>query len=484
MLLKEAIQKRNIEYIRKYSKSTPVSEIAEDLESLESAESVIFFRLLSTDVSGEVFSYLSQDVKENLIDNFSDNMIAQILDELYTDEIADLLEEVPSNLAKRILKNTDKKTRSEVNRILKYSDEVVGSIMSVDIVKLEERITCSQALKKIRENKDEAELVHYYYVIDKKKNLVGAVTLEDIVFSDPKMKLDKIIFPVPYVHTYDKKEEAALIFAENDMSAIPVINSSKRVVGMITSDDIIDVLQEEATEDMYKMAGISSENIETEYLKTPVFKLVKSRVIWLIILMLGSTLSQVVIDQFTHAMETDQKLKAIGLGIFISTIVSIIPVIAGSAGNAGSQAATTITRAISLGEIERKKVLRLVLFKELSIGTIIGFILMVSNFLRLLIYFSATKELFSTEPLSTNPDVVSNIYFYQGILIVSFAASLSMMLVIIFSKLLGSLIPLLASRLGKDPAVMSAPILATLTDATSTFIFFGLTISIFLAIPI
>ncbi|MGY6172577.1 magnesium transporter [Candidatus Mycoplasma pogonae] len=487
MTLKEAIAKRDIEFIRKYSKITPVSEIAKLLEQLDDVESVIFFRLLSTDISGEVFSYLSPEVKKNLINNFSDNMISKVLDELYTDEIADLLEEMPVNLTKRILKNTDKETRNDLNRILKYSDDVVGSIMSIDIVTLDEKFSCAKALNKIRENRDEAELVRYYYVVDKKNYLKGTVTLENLVFSDPKVKIAKLITPVPFIRTHDKKETAALVFAENDLDVLPVINTSKIVVGMVTADDIIDVLQEEATEDMYKMAGISSKKHETSYLKTPIRDLVNSRVIWLLILMIGSTLSQIVIDKFTGAIDGLDILKTRGLAIFVGTIVSIIPVIAGSAGNAGSQAATTITRAISLGEIERNSLLKKVLMKEFLIGLIIGAILMVANFVRLILYFLATKELLDNRPLNevnqATQIVHSTMPYWNGILIISAAASFAMMLVIVFSKFLGSLIPLIASRLGKDPAVMSAPILATLTDATSTFIFFGITISIFMLIP-
>ncbi|UVD81820.1 magnesium transporter [Mycoplasma iguanae] len=479
MTLKVAIQNKDVNFIRDYSKTNPIASIAAEVENLDPQESVIFFRLLSTDISGEVFSFLSPEVKQNLIKNFSDKMIASVLEELYTDEIADILEEVPSNLAKRILKNTDKETRNNVNKILKYSDDVVGSIMSIDIVNIKDQWSCSQALKKIRDMRDEAELVHYYYVVDQHKHLIGAVTLEDLVFSDPKTKVKKILFPVPFVRTYDKKEEAAHVFADNDLSVIPVINSSRRIVGMLTSDDIIDIFQEEATEDMYKMAGISSSNIDDDYLKTAIIKLVKSRVIWLIILMIGSTLSQIIIDQFTNLLEHSAYLNKIGVSTFFSTIVSIIPVIAGSAGNAGSQAATTITRAISLGEIEGDNIVRKVLFKEFMVGLIIGSILMTINFARLMIYFSATKELFNTTIIPN-----SSLKQFEGILIISFAASLAMLFVIIFSKFLGSIIPLIASKIGKDPAVMSAPILATLTDATSTLIFFGIAISIFLTIPL
>lgn len=475
--IKKAIKDKNIDLIRRYSANTPIFQIASDLELLEDKEQVIFFRMLNADISGEVFAFLDADVKQRLITNFTDKMISQVLEELYTDEIADLLEEVPSNVAKRILKNADKETRNSVNNLLNYDDDTVGSIMSVDIIKINSNKNCNQALQKIRKKKNEAELVHYYYVVNPNNSqLIGAVTLEDIVFADDNTNIKEITFPVPSVRTQDTKESAAKVFADNDLSIIPVIDSSSRVVGMLTSDDIIDVIQDEATEDFYKMAGINSDSIiDKDYVKTSVMKLVRSRIFWLCILMLGSTLSQIVIEQFTGVLENNTEIKKIGLSVMISTIVSIIPVIAGAAGNAGSQSATTITRALSLGEIDKKYYMKAIK-KEVSVGFVVGIILMLINFLRLILYFSISGDLFNSTTLSS----VHHITKAESIWIISFAASFAMFLVIIFSKFLGSVIPLLASKFGKDPAVMSSPILATLTDATSTFIFFGITILVFI----
>ncbi|UWD34419.1 magnesium transporter [Mesomycoplasma molare] len=482
MSIKSAIEKKDINWIRNYSKNTPIVQMAEEVEKLEKFDRVIFFRLLNTEISEEIFSHLSIDIQEDLIHNFSQEMVSEIVDELYTDEIADLIEEVPQNLSQKILKNIDPETRKALNRILRYTEEQIGSVMSVDIISLKENWTAQQAIEYIRNKKNDVELTHYYYIVNKNQKLVGALTLEDIVFSKSSYQLKDIMFAVPYVYTTDSKENVANIFAEHDMSVIPVMNSSNKLVGMVTSDDIIDIFQEEATEDIYRMAGISSKNIEEEYLKTKILTIVKSRIFWLIILMLGSTLSQIVIQLFTDSLEKNITLKSLGLGIFVSTIVSIIPVISGSAGNAGSQSATTITRSLSLGEIEKKGFLRKVFFKELNVGIIIGIILMLINFARLIIYFMATRDIFSTELLSISNNQTTKLPKYAYILIISAAASLSMFLVIVFSKILGSVIPLLAARMGKDPAVMSAPILATLTDATSTFIFFGITILIFLLI--
>ncbi|WGI36813.1 magnesium transporter [Mesomycoplasma lagogenitalium] len=481
MDLKIALEKKDINWVRDFSKSIPISQIADEVEKLSIVNRVLFFRMLNTDVAGEIFSSLEMEVQENLIKNFSDEMVEQILDELYTDEIADLIEEIPSNLSQRVLKNIDPERRTAVNKILKYKEDQIGSIMSVDIISLKENWTAQQAIEYIRNKKDDVELTHYYYIVNKNKKLVGALTLEDIVFSKDNLQLKEIMFAVPCVYTTDLKEDVANVFAENDMSVIPVMNSSNRLIGMVTSDDIIDIVQEEGTEDMYKMAGINSEDLEEQYLKTSILKIVKSRIFWLIVLMFGSTLSQVIIQIFTDYLEHSNSLKSLGMGIFISTIISIIPVISGSAGNAGSQSATTITRALSLGEIKKRGYMKKVFFKELNISMVIGSILMLINFIRLICYFMISRDLFNTSFIEYEGQI-TKLPKYAYILIISAAASISMFLVIVFSKILGSVIPLLAARIGKDPAVMSAPVLATLTDATSTLIFFGITILIFLVI--
>lgn len=492
MTLLELIRKKDLNGVRQYSNQVTAAQLAEEVSHFSLYERSMFFRMLTTETAAEVFSYFASDIQEELIAGLPDEQMNALLEELYTDEIADLIEEVPDNVANKILKNIDKNTRNIVNLLLKYTDEQIGSIMSVDIVYLDENLSSKQALDKIRTYKDEAELVHYYYVVNHQKHIIGAITLEDIVFSDQNELVKDICFATPIVKTTDLKEKVAHYFAENDFSVLPVVNSKERLVGMITADDIIDIVQEEATEDMYKLAGISSKKIDDSYIKTTVLQIVKSRIFWLIILMLGSTLSQVIIQMFTDSIAQNQRLKVLGLSIFISTIVSIIPVISGAAGNAGSQSATTILRAISLAEVERKNFFKQVFLKELAVGSIIGTILMVINFVRLLIYFTISKDLFNNQQphyeIVTGEHTINIQHVHNGlahkdyILIISAAASFSLFLVIIFSKMLGSSIPLLAQILKRDPAVMSAPILATLTDSVSTFIFFGITILVFVLI--
>ncbi|CRH24621.1 magnesium transporter [Chlamydia trachomatis] len=278
MTLLELIRKKDLNGVRQYSNQVTAAQLAEEVSHFSLYERSMFFRMLTTETAAEVFSYFASDIQEELIAGLPDEQMNALLEELYTDEIADLIEEVPDNVANKILKNIDKNTRNIVNLLLKYTDEQIGSIMSVDIVYLDENLSSKQALDKIRTYKDEAELVHYYYVVNHQKHIIGAITLEDIVFSDQNELVKDICFATPIVKTTDLKEKVAHYFAENDFSVLPVVNSKERLVGMITADDIIDIVQEEATEDMYKLAGISSKKIDDSYIKTTVLQIVKSRI--------------------------------------------------------------------------------------------------------------------------------------------------------------------------------------------------------------
>lgn len=463
--ISELIKSKNYHSLREYVNSTPITDIAKAIEELNSYERVLFFRILKTEDAAEIFSYLSYDTRKVLVENFTDDLNESIINELKSNEIADLLEEAPSNLINKVLSSIDNsEKRRKVNQILKYDENQVGSIMSVDMSVLWEEMTMREALDKIKKDrKAKAQLEHYFFVVDKKRKLLGSVALEDIIFEDPYEKIKNVMFSVNSILTTDTLEHAALIFSKEGMSVLPVINQNKYLIGMVTTDEIIEVIQEEATEDMYKMAGIVVEDSSIPYHKMSIKSIVKSRIVWLIFLMLGSTLSQIVIQLFTNYSE-----KSIEQWVAISVFVAIVPVISGAAGNAGSQSSTTITRSLALNEFEKKKFSK-IFWREIWIGFIIGAILFIMNFLRLIIYFSISGELRNSQ--QTN-------YW-----VLIFTSSFALMLVIIFAKALGSLVPLLALKLKKDPAVMSAPILATVSDAFSTVIFFSITIGLFLTFP-
>ncbi|WP_406613503.1 magnesium transporter [Mycoplasma corogypsi] len=464
--LKELVWNKSVKNIRELEDEYPKADFAETLEELDSYEQLYILRVLKTDTAAEVFSYLEDDTKAKLASSFSEEWGTKILQELQSDELADILEDLPANITRRILAETNEDKRSKINAILQYSDDQVGSMMSVDISIIQASWTTKKALKEIRHDyRQNKEFSHNFYVVDEQGRLLGDITLEELVFNDEDQIIDELYNVVTSVHPYDNKLHAAQIFSDHDRSTVAVVNKDNFLIGMITSDDVIDVIQEQATEDMYKMAGINPEAAEESYLKTKIWQIVKSRTVWLIILMLSATISQYIIQAFTELSE--HFIQGLGVAISTSIIVALIPIISGSAGNAGSQSSTTITRASALGEIEKQDIWRVVL-KEMSIGAIIGSIMFAVNVVRLYIYFSIPG--FRGLPYEEAS--------WTSITFIILASSLSLLIVVVFAKFLGTMIPLVAIRFKKDPAVMSAPILATLSDALSTLIFFGLNIGV------
>ncbi|WP_438341616.1 magnesium transporter [Mycoplasma sp. 3341] len=470
--LKNALQFKNVHLIRTFVDETPNATIADKIEELTPYERIFFFRIIKPKDSGEIFSYLENDIQEEIIKAFTDEELEAILDDLYLDDIVDLIEEMPDNIAQKILshvKNSD--DRNKINRLLKYDDDSIGSVMSVEFIALQDDISCSKAIEEIRKLREDSELVHYYVVLDHEQRLQGVTTLENIVFVDSRRntKIFEVTEAIASVSVNDKKEKAARIFAEQDMSVLPVVNEKNHVIGIITSDDVIDVLEEEATEDIYKMAGINAE-VEISYNdKNIVRKIFKSRIFWLIILMVGSTFSQLIIQVFQDKVDNSILFQS---AISSAIIVSMVPVISGTAGNAGSQSVTTVIRAISLGEV-KKKPWRVVGI-EMRSGLLIATVLFIVNFARLTLYFTATRDIMGKIGADGHVEVTT-----AGVLIMCLVSSLAMFVAVIFAKFVGSVVPLLATKLKKDPAVMSSPILATVTDATSTLIFFSFTMLMF-----
>ncbi|WP_025755330.1 magnesium transporter [Mycoplasmopsis cricetuli] len=457
------INQKNISALRNFVQEYPMADIAAGTEVLNPSEQLYLLRILKTSDAAELFSYLAEDIQYNLVYSLTEQTEScgiNVLKELQTDELADVLEDLPANLTRKILNATDKEKREKVNSILAYEDSQVGSIMSVDISTVINTWTCKMALLKIKSDyRNKLELTHNIYVTDKNGLLIGNTTLEEIVFSDDEDIIENISSPVRAIYTSDSKELASLIFAEQDRSTLPVINHDNFLIGMITSDDVIDVIQEAATEDIYKMSGINPELVEENYLKTSVKSIVKSRIFWLLVLMLSATLSQFVIQQFTDISETFIN-NTLTISIPTAIIVGLIPVISGSAGNAGSQSSTTITRAAALGEIARKDISRAI-WKEIKVAAIVGLFMFLFNIIRLYIYFAIFRDYHVS---------------WAGYTFVIVGSSISLFLVVVFAKFLGTIIPIIAIRLKKDPAVMSAPILTTLSDALSTLIFFAINI--------
>ncbi len=474
MTLKRALKSKKVSDIRKIVKETTIADLADMVEELVAEERKFFFRVLDVYQAGKLFSNLELEIQEKIIQEFSDAQQKEILKTIYADDIADMIEEMPSNIAKQILKNTPKTRRADVNKLLRYEDHQTGSIMSTDMVEIKQSLTPTQAIKIIKTEHGHSEDMSIYFVINQKGKLVGEVDLHRLVFAPSGKKVKEIMGPVASVSTTLDKEKAAIEFAKHDAIAMPVVNSQGYLMGMITSDDVIDTIQEEATEDMHRMAGI--EGVESSYLKTSILKLFRSRVFWLLLLMISSTLSQIVLDSFMRIAATSlhEQSIAASTAIITSALIAIVPVISGAAGNAGSQASTMVTRGIALGEIKRNSTFG-VIRKELGTGLLVGGVLAIANFARLLTYYgvqnNGSESLLLSKPSGTH----SYVYIW-----ISFASSLSLFIVIMFAKMVGGLLPLIAHKIKLDPAVMAAPLLTTLIDALSILIFFGISIGILL----
>ena len=456
MTLKQAIKKKDVAKIRSITKDSPLADIADNLEKLSSEDISMYFYLLKSEFQSDVFSHLEPEYQKQLVDVFTDQQMKDIVGEMYASKIADLIEEVSEDLSDRIFKSTDDETKIAINKILKYSEDQTGHIMNVDIVLLKQSQTIEKSISIIKEARKDSRLAHFFFVTDSKGKLVGHIALEDLLFGKKSSKISSITKPSASVKTTTDKEAAALQFANYDMSVLPVVNSVNQVVGMITADEMIDVVTEEATEDIQKMAGIET-NDDTPYSKIKIWSIFKSRTLWLMLLMLSATISQIVLDSFQGY---STKFTTI---VFTTAIVAILPVISGAAGNAGSQSSTTIIRALATGDISPKQYLK-VLWKEFRVAVLIGLSLGIVNFVRLIIYYSAKGT------------------FDKDYIFLSLAASLSLFAVIVLAKVVGGTLPLIAKKMKLDPAVMAAPLLTTLIDALSTMIFFGISIGIMAAI--
>lgn len=467
--IKKMIVEKDLHSIREYADNTSLDDIANELHELNDLEVALFFRFLKTEKSSELFSHLTEEQQQTIIRNLTKNEIADFINELYSDEIADVLEALPPDMAKTILLTVDKDTRVKVNQILQYEDDQVGSVMSVDIIALKTTLTNKEALALIKQRREESEIGQYFYIVDSKNKLQGFTTLEDLVFNPKDEQITEKMKQGVSLKTKQLKAEAAQIFASEGYSALPVTDDNGVLIGMLTSDDVIDILQEEASEDIYKAAGISTTDQGTvSYIKTSIMSLVKSRIFWLLILMIGSTLSQIIIQLFNERFENELKSIPELVGIAItSVLIALIPVTSATSGNAGSQTTSTLTRAASLGELKDVKTNKIII-KETMVGLVLGSILAIANFARLVIYYMAYNGMLFDH--------------YKFLLLISAISSISLLLSITLSKLLGSSILALIIKTNKDPAVMSGPLITTIIDALSTLIFFALSYAILIPV--
>ena len=440
----ELLEQRNYARIKEIINNLLPPDLALLFEELDKKDMLVIFRLLSKELSAETFSYLETDKQRELIDAISDAELRAVFDRLFLDDTVDIIEEMPANVVARILKNTDSGTRAQINEILKYPDDSAGSMMTIEYVNFYETMTVSEAIAKIRSEGMRKETVYTCYVTQNRK-LVGLVEVSDLLASSDDCKISDIMETnVISVHTHEDREVVARAFEKYGFIALPVVDNEERLVGIVTVDDAIDVIQEENTEDFSSMAAMAP--IEEGYFKTTVFSHAKSRILWLMVLMISATVSGSILTSYEAAISA------------FPILVSCIPMLMGTGGNSGSQSATMILRGIALGEIDFSDFLKVV-FKEFRISIIVSAALAVVNFARILIMYY-TGTLGDTGGAS--------------VFLIAAIVSFSLLLVVVIAKLIGCSLPLLAHKIGLDPALMAAPIISTIVDACAMLVYFGI----------
>ena len=412
-------------------------DIAEYLETLDNEKMLVVFRLLPKDISAEVFSYMDNDLRTRIMEAMDDTEAMRLIDDMFIDDAVDFLEELPAGVVKRMLQGCDEKKRQLINQFLRYPENSAGSIMTIEYMDFHLGTTVGQAMAEIRRTGIDKETINTLYIIDENRKLLGTVGLRKLLLASDDMQVQELMnTQTIFVHTTDDQEVVADTVRKYDLLSIPVVDHEERLVGIITVDDIVDVIEEENTEDFEKMAAMLPS--DDEYLKTSVFTMAKNRFPWLLILMISATFTGKIITHFESVLSS-----AAGVGV---ALTACIPMLMDTGGNCGSQASTLVIRGLALGEVEFKDIFR-VLWREVRVALMLGVVLGLVNFAR--------------------------IYFLEGYsLNVALVVSLAMFLTIIIAKSIGCTLPLLAKAVHLDPAMMASPIITTLVDAASLTILF------------
>ena len=400
----------------------------------------LVFRLLPKEQAAEVFVELDSDQQELLIQSFSNTELKEVLDELYLDDTVDLVEEMPANVVKRILRHSDPDTRKSINEILKYPEDSAGSIMTTEFVDLKATMTVEDAFKRIRRTGPDKETINISYVTDAGRHLIGLVSIRTLLFADDSEIIEDIMETnLVSVTTLDDQETVAMALSKYDFLALPVVDTENRLVGIVTVDDAIDVLQEETTEDIAKMAAMAPS--DKPYLKTGVFETWKARTPWLMVLMLSATFTGIILTHFEDALMS------------CAILTSFVPMLSGTGGNSGTQASTAIIRALSLGEVRFSDLIR-VLWKEFRVSICCGICLAAANFVKMMLV---------DRWLMHNPTVTP---------MVALVVCCTLVGTVMCAKLVGCALPILAEKIGFDPAVMASPFISTIVDSLSLLIYF------------
>ncbi len=424
--------------------SVEAADVAQLFEQFPMEEIPLMFRILQKDFATDVFVEMDTELQKSLIEAFTDQELFEVFDDLFMDDTVDIIEEMPANVVKRILRHTTAEKRKEINQLLQYKADSAGTIMTTEFVDLKEDMTCGQALDFIRRTGLEKETVYTCYVMDSKRILLGVVTVKDIIMAGNEARIGNIMEKSPvFVYTDDDKEDVMNAITKYDFLAMPVTDREGRLVGIVTIDDAMDVLREEDTEDMEIMAAITPS--DKPYFRVGVFETWKNRIPWLMLLMISATFTSKVLTHFENALNS------------LPILMAFVPQLMDTGGNAGSQASVTVIRGLSVGDIRLRDALR-VLWKEVRVSLLCAVTLGIVNFMKMYLFNDVSRDRFGLG---------------QSLLI-SLVVCVTIACTVVIAKIVGSMLPMLAKRLGLDPAVMASPFITTIVDILSLLIYFGI----------
>lgn len=435
---KELLENKQYTSLRQALTELNNADIAVILENLDEEDRLKIFRILPKSMAADVFSYLELENQQMIITSLAEKEAAGIINNLMADDATDLLEEMPANIVKKLLANATPEVRRDINHLLQYPEDSAGSIMTVEFLDLKEHLTVQEAIERIRKQGVDSETINICYVLDQSRMLIGTVALRYLLLSPPDAIIGEIMHEnVISVNTLMDQEEVARQFQKYDFTAMPVVDNENRLVGIITVDDIVDILQEEATEDIEKMAAITPS--DKPYLRTGVWETWKNRIPWLLLLMLSATFTGSIIASFENALSSCVILTA------------YMPMLMGAGGNAGSQSSVAIIRSLSLNEVRFKDWLK-VLWKESGVAILCGITLAIASLAKLMIFDKVTLP-------------------------IALVVSVSLALTVLIAKIVGCMLPMLAKKIGFDPAVMASPFITTIVDALSLLIYFAIAVN-------
>ena len=433
--IRELLEKKDLKNLQEFLNSETSANIAEFIKENEEGEkeNIILFRILSKEKAAEVFTELDADLQMQIVSSMTDDKLQSLLDELYFDDMIDFIEEMPSSVVKRVLENYKNENRSLINQFLSYEEDSAGSLMTIEYLSLKSHWTVRESLNYIRQKVKDLETIDVAYVKDKNRVLIGEISLKNLLLSKDEDIIEDVMNKnVLYVTTSTNQEEAIELFKKYDLTVLPVIDKEKILVGIITIDDMVDVIEEENTEDFQKMAAMAPS--KEEYLESSVFELAKNRLTWLLVLMVSATFTGSIISKYEDIIEQ------------MVVLAAAIPMLMDTGGNAGSQSSTLVIRGMALGEIKLKDWFRVV-WKELRVGIIVALGLGLVNFCRMRFILKQDMK-------------------------ISFLVSFTLGIVVVMAKLVGGVLPLGAKKLKMDPAIMAGPLVTTIVDALALMMYF------------